>query len=124
MWDQMLFLCDDRFIFVFASAARSWRGKCPGPALAMVHVIIDVDLLWVYGAHRAFEERGLYRETVISLTRGEPDSQLSPLKIGFLSPEIRIRLPPLYCSSIRKTCRPLRPPRNWQRRLHRHLSDL
>lgn len=57
----------------------------------------------------AFEAGGLYRETVISLTRGEPDSQLSPLKIGFLSPEIRIRLPLLHCGSIRKTCRPLRP---------------
>lgn len=56
-----------------------------------------------------FEAQGLYRETVISLTRREPDSQLSPLKIGFLSPEIRIRLPLLHCGSIRKTCRPLRP---------------
>lgn len=65
--------------------------------------------LAVQSGTRAFEAQGLCRETVISLTQGEPDSQLSPLKIGFLSPEIRIRLSPLHWGSIRKTCRPLRP---------------
>lgn len=95
--------------FVFPSAARSkretvgalcWRGSCHYRCRSA---------LAVRSGTRAFEARGLYRETVISLTQGEPDSQLSPLKIGFLSPEIRIRLSPLHRGSIRKTCRPLRP---------------
>lgn len=81
-----------------------WRGSCHYRCRSV---------LAVQSGTEAFEAKGLYRETVISLTQGEPDSQLSPLKIGFLSPKIKIRLSPLHWGSIRKTCRPLRP---WEAR--------
>lgn len=68
-----------------------------------------MNLRWVYreGPGR-LKQRGFTGRQSF-LTRGEPDSQLSPLKIGFLSPEIRIRLSSLHRGSIRKTCRPPRP---------------
>lgn len=93
---------------VFSSAVRNWR-ETVGALWRRGSCHIDVNLRWVYRAGPVrLKQRG-FTGRQSSLTRGEPDSQLSPLKIGFLSPEIRIRLSLLHRGSIRKTCRPPRP---------------
>ncbi len=113
-----MFSFDDQFIlgnkaFCLASARRSW-GETVGALCwwGSCHYRCR-SVLAAQSGTGPFEARGLYRETVISLTQGEPDSQLSPLKIGFLSPKIKIKLSLLHWGSIRKTCRPLRP---WEAR--------
>lgn len=108
------FSCDDRFIlgnkaFCLFFSCEKLKGNRRGTVLGGVMSYRCRSALGVLSGTGERLKRKGFTGRQSSLTQGEPDSQLSPLKIGFLSPEIRIRLSLLHWGSIRKTCRPLRP---------------